>query len=239
MRDKILNWLKGTAFGSLPSPHVAFFDGSTEVTTGIRPAGRLAIAFNAPANGAQGRIINQTSTVNFGDADSTTDVSAAIVLDAATSGNQLFSLPRTGGVKTFTAGNAVKVKDGSFESIGHLENAVKDAILNFVRGSSAATAPAGLFVALYNNSTEVTTQIRPAGRVAVTLGTVASGEVVNSVAVDFGEAANPQDFTGFRIFDAQSGGNALTVIRAFDDIKTPSINDETIFPIGALTFKID
>jgi hypothetical protein len=239
MRDKVLNWLKGTALGTLPTPHAALFDGSSEVTTDIRPAGRLAIAFNAPATGTNGRKIDQTTALDFGAADATTDVDAVIVMSASTSGEQLISLPRTGGVKTFTAGAVVKVNTGTFETAGDLENAVKDSILDYIRGQSAASAPSALYVGLYNGASEVTTTIRSAGRVQLTLGTVASGEVTNSAAVDFGAAAGGATVTAFRVFSQASGNHPITKIVDFAAPITVAAGDEVIFPIGDLKFKID
>ena len=237
-REVILNWLKGTAFPTLPTPHAALFDGSMEVTNAIRGAGRLPIAFNAPENGTLGRKIIQSAEVNYGAADNATDVDAVIIMNAAGGTNELISLPRSGGVKSFSAGAVVKINGCSFETEGDLENSVKDSILNWLRGNAAASAPAGLFVALYNGSTEVTTTIRPAGRVAVTLGGVTGGTTSNSAAVDFGEAAGAATVDGFRLFTAASGGTALTVIKSITPASV-GVADELLFPINSLTITID
>jgi len=240
MRDKILNWLKGTALGTLPTPHAALFDGSTEVTTDIRTAGRLAIDFDAPEAGATGRKIDQTTALDFGAADTTTDVDAVIVMSASTSGEQLISLPRTGGVKTFTAGAVVKVNTGTFETAGDLDNEVKDVILQYIRGQAAGGPYSELYVALYNGASEVTTTIRAAGRVQLTLGTVASGEVTNSAEVDFGAAAGGTTVTAFRVFGQQSGSDSVvTKIVDFAAPITVAVGDEVVFPVGDLKFKID
>jgi hypothetical protein len=239
-RDLILNWLKGTALPAVTDRHAAFFDGSTEVTEDIRPAGRLGISFNAPTNSATGRKIVQTADIDYGAADTATDVSAVIVMESDLSSNQLFSLPRNGGTKTFAQGAVVKIKNAEFDTVGDFENAIKDNILNWLRGNSAPSAPAGLFVALTDAAgDEITTSVRTAGRVALTLGTVSGGEVANSSEVDFGESVSAVTVFGFRVFSAQSAGNAITKNITFASPKVIGIGDEVAFGVGELEISID
>lgn len=91
-------------------------------------------------------------------------------------------------------------------------------IVRWLAGQAMPTAPVTLYLALFNgdpkaSGTEVTTTIRPAGRVAVTWTTPASNDtdnvLVNSAAVDFGAADADADVTHSAVFDASSGGKRI------------------------------
>jgi hypothetical protein len=92
-----------------------------------------------------------------------------------------------------------------------------NAVLNWVKGSAMPTAPSSVYVGLFNGDptdsgsggTEVTTTIRPAGRVAVTFGSVSAKSMSNSAIVNFGTAAGATTVTHFGVFDASSAGNML------------------------------
>jgi len=77
--------------------------------------------------------------------------------------------------------------------------------------------PSAVYVGLFNGDptdagtggSEVTTTIRPSGRVAVTFGAVASKSMANNATVNFGSAAGSATVTHFAVFDAASAGNML------------------------------
>jgi len=127
IRNQIIDWLTGKS-DPLPSAntrYVALFDGDpqgagSEVTTTIRPAGRVAIT-NAMEGGGT-TVQGQSSSVNdidFGNADAGATVSHLAIYDAATSGTLIASDALTGGTQTITAGNPVKIPSGDLTiSIG-------------------------------------------------------------------------------------------------------------------------
>ena len=79
--------------------------GGTEVTTTIRAAGRLAVAFDAPSGG----VTQNTAELDFGDAAGAATVSYVAIMDAASGGNMLARSAITGGSQSVAAGNGVKV----------------------------------------------------------------------------------------------------------------------------------
>ncbi|EKE68693.1 phage tail fiber protein [Oceanibaculum indicum] len=93
-RQAIANWLRGNA--AMPAqaqPYVSLWDGDptdggSDVTAMIRPAGRVAVTFGAPTDGA---MANSTA-VDFGEADGGASVSHYALHDAATDGNMLGSV---------------------------------------------------------------------------------------------------------------------------------------------------
>ena len=120
IRNQIVDWLIGK---SDPAPasgtrYVALFDGDpqgagTEVTTTIRPGGRLALTANMEAAGTTnaGEAASDTE-IDFGNADGGASVSHLAIYDAATAGTLLASDALTGGTQTITAGNPVKIPVG-------------------------------------------------------------------------------------------------------------------------------
>lgn len=119
LQDKLLNWIKGTAFGTAPtSVYVALFSAdptdagtlTNEVTTTIRVAGRVAATFGTVTSGATSSIAN-SADVDFGTAAGGATVTHFGVFDAASAGNMLGSGTISGG--TITTGNAVKFVAGA------------------------------------------------------------------------------------------------------------------------------
>ncbi len=124
-------------------------------------------------------------------------------------------------------------------------------ILNWIKGTTFPTAPTNLYVGLFSSDptdtgsagTEVTTTIRPAGRVTITFGantgTGDGGTVITSATdADFGTSAGAATVTHFAIFDAASGGNML-FSDALTSSKTIAISDPVNFPAGNVTITID
>src|SRR5260221_1414981 len=112
LEDKMLNWMKGTAFGAAPATvYVALFTtapaddgtGGTEVSGGsyARAAITTSTGFSAISGGTAPHQISKAGTVTFATptANRGTIVPFAII-DALTTGNLLYSnaLPGTGQV---------------------------------------------------------------------------------------------------------------------------------------------
>jgi hypothetical protein len=115
---KILNWLRGTAFGTAPSAvYIGLFNGDptdtgasgTEVTATIRVAGRVAATFAAPS----GNSIASNAVVDFGNAAAGATVTHFAIFDAASSGNMLAAAALTGGSQSITTGTAVSFASGA------------------------------------------------------------------------------------------------------------------------------
>ncbi len=99
----ICNWIRNNA--AMPAqaqPYCALFSddpgeagGGTEVTATIRPAGRVAITFDAPADG----VMVNSAEVDFGAAAVGATVTHFAIFDAASDGNMLMyaelDAPRT------------------------------------------------------------------------------------------------------------------------------------------------
>jgi hypothetical protein len=117
LANKILNWIKGTAFGTAPTAiYVALYSsdpgvdgtGGTDVTTTIRTAGRVAVTFGAVAS----RAIANSADVDFGTAAGGATVSHFGLWDASTAGNCIGTSPLTAS-KTVATGDAVSFPTGS------------------------------------------------------------------------------------------------------------------------------
>ena len=120
IRNEIVDWLIGKAD---PTPasgtrYVALFDGDpqgagSEVTTDIRPSGRLAITSDMETAGTTtGGESASTGDIDFGNADSGASVSHIAIYDSASGGTLLASDALTGGTQSITAGNPVKIPAG-------------------------------------------------------------------------------------------------------------------------------
>jgi hypothetical protein len=127
-----------------------------------------------------------------------------------------------------------------------LSDYLANAILNWLDGDAMPTAPADVYVGLFNGDptaaasggTEVTTTIRAAGRVAVTWGAVAGRATENSAAVDFGVAAGGATVTHLALFDAASAGNKLG-FTPLDTTRAVTAGDPVVIPIGDLNFNFN
>lgn len=115
--NAICMWIAGTNMPSAPaSVYAALFNGDpkasgTEVTTTVRPAGRVAVAWDSISVGTDNSITND-STVDFGNSDDDATVSHVALCDAASSGNILMSRAVTGGPLAITAGSLVQFLAG-------------------------------------------------------------------------------------------------------------------------------
>jgi len=88
--DKLLNWIKGSAFGTAPaSVYAALYNGDpdsggTELTGTINLT-RQAVTWGSVA----ARAVANSAEVNYGTANSTGTATYVVLFDASTSGNQL------------------------------------------------------------------------------------------------------------------------------------------------------
>lgn len=121
--NKIVRWIGGEAMPTAPGDiFIALFNGNpksggTEVTTSIRPTGRVAAVWDVPASGT-GNVLATNTDTDFGLADSGATVSYVGAFDAASSGNLLAS-KALGTPQTIVPGAAVKFKAGDiFFTIG-------------------------------------------------------------------------------------------------------------------------
>lgn len=118
---KVLNWIRGTAFGAAPGTvYVGLFvgdptdngAGGAEITTNIAAA-RVAVTFGAPV----GNAISNSALVDFGAADGDADaegdpVTHFGIFDAAAAGNLLGSAALTN-PQVISEGNLVEFPIGS------------------------------------------------------------------------------------------------------------------------------
>lgn len=122
-----------------------------------------------------------------------------------------------------------------------LSNYLANEILDWFKGNAIVSAPGTVYVALFNGDptatgsggTEVTTTIRPAGRVGVTWGSITSRAISNSAEIDFGAADAGASVTHAALFDASSVGNMLA-FTPLDVPRTISGGDAVVIPIGDL-----
>lgn len=117
-------------------------------------------------------------------------------------------------------------------------------IVRWLGGNAMPTAPASLYLALYNGDpksggSEVTTTIRTAGRIAASLSVPASGTtntMTTSADADFGAAAGGATVTHVAVCDASSAGNILASHSVGSN--TISAGQDVKFSAGNLTFTI-
>lgn len=94
---------------------------------------------------------------------------------------------------------------------------VANKICGWYTGVAFGTAPTTVYVSLHTGDcgvngtagTDVTTTVRPAGRVAVDWGTPAARHALNDADTDFGLAAGACVIDSCALWDASSGGNCL------------------------------
>lgn len=112
-RQAIANWLRGNA--AMPAqaqPYVSLWDGDpgdagTDVTETIRAAGRVAVTFGNPADGA----MTNDAAVDFGEAGAGASVTHFALHDADAAGNMLASAALDA-PKTVNAGDPVSFPVG-------------------------------------------------------------------------------------------------------------------------------
>lgn len=122
-----------------------------------------------------------------------------------------------------------------------LSNFLADLFLGWFAGDDMPSAPATVYVALFDGDptatgtggTEVTTDIRTAGRVAVVWDAIAARALVNDGNIDFGTSEGDVDVTHAALFDAASAGNMLSY-SALDNARSIVTGDPVVIPSGDL-----
>lgn len=246
LEGHIAAWLKGTNMPAAPAAVYAGLNdgdpgeagsGGTEVSGTI--SARQAITFGAVTSGA----MSNSAIIDYGASGGACSASHIKINDALTAGNVLLysALDAT---KSISAADEVAIDTGvlAVALTGSLSDYVKNWICNWIKGSAAPSAPAALYMSLWNGDpsgagSDVTATIRAAGRVAITFGAVTDGVFSNSAEIDFGLADAGATVTHFRIYDAASGGNAIGEA-ALDNSKTILANDPVKFPVSGITITI-
>lgn len=88
--DKLLNWIKGSAFGSAPSNvYAALYNGDPD-SGGTELTGTINLTRQAVTWGSvSARAVANSAEVDFGTANNTGTATYVALFDASTSGNQL------------------------------------------------------------------------------------------------------------------------------------------------------
>lgn len=254
LEEKILLWIAGTTFPSAPtnlyfSVHSAdpSDTGANEVTATYFSgrASYTASGFSSPSTIGTNRQIKNTALIDFGNSIAAGSVSWIGIWDASTSGNFLcsFELVTASNIASplsFGNGDPVTISSDTLElnfSITSYSIYLTDAIIAWFKGTTMPSAPstvyAGWFTALNasGTGTEVTTDIRVAGRVAVSFGSVtdegAAKLLTNDAIVDFGASA--ESVTGVYIlglWTASTSGNLIGFLETTprDVIATQPVN---------------
>lgn len=113
--DKLLNWLKGTAFGTAPSSvYAALFNGDPDAggteLTGTINLTRQAVTWGAVAS----RAVSNSAEVNFGTANNTGSATYVVLYDASTSGNELSK--KLISTASITSGEKVAIAAGALSA---------------------------------------------------------------------------------------------------------------------------
>lgn len=120
---------------------------------------------------------------------------------------------------------------------------LEDKVNDHVNGVSAYTMPAVVGVALFNGDplgagVEVTTDVRAAGRVALSMAASSGGVAASDADADFGNADGPATVTHTCTFDALSGGNKL-MADALSSTQEISAGNPVNYPAGDITTTYD
>lgn len=122
---------------------------------------------------------------------------------------------------------------------------LSDEILEWIKGTSFASAPAAVYVDLLDSgdASILNTIAGSANRQAITFGAITddgTGRIMsNSTDITFtASAVGSATATQAAIYDAQTGGNQLAVTDLASS-KSITSGDEVKFSTGNLTFKID
>lgn len=232
---KQVEYLRGTALGTPPSLYIGLNsadsnDGSSEVTSTYLPsrAAYTGSSFGSPTTVGTNRVITNSTAVALGTSIApSTGISHFSIWDAISEGNCLFVGTFVSGSTptplVFSSGIAVSIPVNTLTislSITSHSIYLRDIYLNWIKGTSAPTAPttyAGIATAAAADGTvtEVTTTVRVAGRVLVSawdaIATLGNYKfTINTNAINFGSSAGAvTGVTHFPLWDAASGGNLL------------------------------
>lgn len=120
-----------------------------------------------------------------------------------------------------------------------------EALLNWIKGTAMPTAPAGVYVALYNGDpgndgtggTDVTADVNSAGRQTVSFGVVDDKNIANDSDVEFGNSESAVNITHFGLWDAATSGNFLGG-NSLDTSRSVAVGDPVTFLTGDLDVDI-
>lgn len=116
--NALLNWVKGTAMPTAPTTvYVGLFNGDptdagtggTEVTTTVRTAGRVAVAYGTVGS----KSMTNSAAVSFGAAAAGATITHFAIFDAASAGNMLGSNALGSGAGAVTTGTTVSFASGA------------------------------------------------------------------------------------------------------------------------------
>jgi hypothetical protein len=130
-----------------------------------------------------------------------------------------------------------------------IADGIRDEIVDWIIGKSDPTPASGTrYVALFDgdpqgSGTEVTTDIRTAGRVAITsdmeaAGTTSTGEASSTADLDFGNADSGATVSHLAIYDSATGGTLLASDALSGGSQTVTAGNPVKIPSGDLTVSI-
>jgi hypothetical protein len=230
-KAKIYALFNNTSTGAAPTTYLAFFAGSTEV---LPYATRPQVNFTYDDNTHELRNV----AANFGNATNTvTGITTVRVYDAASGGNELFTLTADA-TFGFTQGEEASYDPGDLvldlivaTQPADIEPIVIDKYGEWIAGTASNGFPSAV-VALLDGGTEVT-GVAFAARVPVTINTTTG---VNSNELDFGQATAQVSFDEMVIYsgtDLLATGGQLT-----PSVVNVSQNTEAKVQVGGLTIAI-
>lgn len=123
-------------------------------------------------------------------------------------------------------------------------NYAEGKIYDHAMGRAAWTMPGTVYLALFTAVTDAEagtgTEVAVSGyaRQPLTMGAATDGAGSNSVAALFGPLSGSGTATHAAIFDAASGGNPITVIKALAAPKTWAAGDSIQFAVGDVDFTV-
>jgi hypothetical protein len=125
-----------------------------------------------------------------------------------------------------------------------LSNYAENAIVNHLLRNTALTSPTTVYLALFTAVSDAEagtgTEVVAAGyaRQPVAFDAPSNGATQNTAVEDFGPLSGSGTATHAALFDAVSGGNALTVIKALAAPKTWADGDTIRFAAGDVDFSL-
>jgi hypothetical protein len=221
-QNKLVDWITGKAnMPASATTYLALFNGDpsgagSEVTLTICSA-RIAISSAmSSSTGGAGSSSNASDLTWTTSALAGATVSYVAAYDAVTAGNLLWYRSVTS--NAVSAGNMVKILAGqlSVTASGDLSGYSKDYLVNWMTGKASFPSTTTRYYALYNGDpqgagSEVTSTIRPAGRVAFTtlMSTASGGSSSDTTMIDFGNASGAATISYTGGYDASTAGNCI------------------------------
>lgn len=124
----------------------------------------------------------------------------------------------------------------------YAENAIANAVFRNITFTSPSVVYLGVGTAVSDPEAPTWTELGAGigyARQAITFGAPSNGVITNTAAVTFGPAtASWGSVTVSGIFDAVSGGNALSIVKAITTPRTVASGDSLQFAIGAISFTV-